>query len=61
VNTIKNQVGHHYIISSTNATQCNTNKTSSLKVGLYGFLLQQNKITAVVLLPDEIHDSALLP
>jgi hypothetical protein len=53
---IQNQVGDYYIISSTSATQCSTNKnTSSAKVGLYVFLSQRTKITAVVLFPGEIY------
>jgi hypothetical protein len=55
VNIILNQEGYYNIISSTSAIQCNTDlKSSSVKVGLYIFLLQHTKITAVVLLPGEM-------
>jgi hypothetical protein len=58
MNIIQNQVGDYYIITSTNATQCSTNKNnSSSKVGLPIFLFQRTKIKVVVLLPGEMCDS----
>lgn len=48
-NITQNQVGDYYIVAKSSATQCNWNRSTSYAiVGLYVFLIQLTKTTALI-------------